>query len=246
MGGFLEVTDVRKSFGNLLVLDGVSMSLDPGEIVMLIGSSGCGKSTLLRCINGLEKVDSGDVRIKSETLQGNAREARRARKSVGTVFQHLNVFPHLTVLENVANPLRVVRKMNKPEAGERALRELARVQLSDKLHSYPAQLSGGQKQRVAIARALAMDPEIMLFDEPTSALDPEIAAEVLDTIRDLADLGLAMILATHQVNFISSFAHRIVFMADGRLTADGTPHEILVENTDPRLTRFLARLRENT
>ncbi len=246
MGEFLEITDIYKSFGRLRVLDGVSLTLDPGEIVMLIGSSGCGKSTFLRCINGLETVDSGTVQIRGGSLQGPSTEARQARRHVGTVFQHLNVFPHLTVLENVTNPLRVVRGLSKTDAADRAQAELGRVKLTDKLKSYPAQLSGGQKQRVAIARALAMDPEIMLFDEPTSALDPEIAAEVLDTIRDLAGLGLAMILATHQINFISAFAHRIVFLADGHIAADGPPSQVLAEGCDPRLARFLARLRENT
>ncbi len=246
MVDFLEVREVTKSFGDLRVLDRVSLSLEPGEIVMLIGSSGCGKSTLLRCINGLEPVDSGKVELRGQTLQGRSREAREARRRVGTVFQHLNVFPHKTVLENVANPLRVVRGLEKKEAAAVAAEQLARVKLTDKLADYPVSLSGGQKQRVAIARALAMEPEIMLFDEPTSALDPEIAYEVLDTIHDLASEGLAMIIATHQVNFIGSFAHRIVFLADGRFVTDGPPEVVLEGTDDPQLNRFLKRLRENT
>ena len=246
MVGFLEVSEVTKSFGELGVLEGVSLSVEPGEIVMLIGPSGCGKSTLLRCINGLEPVDSGTVTMKGSSTQGTSRDARQARRLVGTVFQHLNVFPHLTVLENIANPLRVVRGVGKTEASARAAEQLARVRLTDKLASYPSSLSGGQKQRVAIARALAMEPEIMLFDEPTSALDPEIAYEVLDTIRDLASEGLAMIIATHQVNFIGSFAHRVVFLAEGRVVVDGSPERLFAETEDPQLNRFLKRLRENT
>jgi ABC-type polar amino acid transport system ATPase subunit len=243
---FLEVRDVAKSFGDLRVLEGVSLSVQPGEIVMLIGPSGCGKSTLLRCINGLLPVDSGTITMKGRSTQGKSREVRQARRPIGTVFQHLNVFPHLTVLENIANPLRVVRGLGKEEAAARAAEHLARVQLTDKVSSYPASLSGGQKQRVAIARALAMEPEIMLFDEPTSALDPEIAHEVLDTIRELASEGLAMIIATHQVNFIGSFAQRVIFLAEGRIVVDGGPEQVLLETDQPQLNRFLKRLRDST
>lgn len=246
MGDFLRLTDVSKAYGDLQVLDRVSLAVEPGEIAMLIGASGCGKSTLLRCVNGLTQVDSGTVTMRGRPLQGTSRGVRQARKAVGTVFQHLNVFPHLTVLENVANPLRVVRGWSRKDAEDAAAVQLGRVQLTDKLGEYPAGLSGGQKQRVAIARALAMQPEIMLFDEPTSALDPEIAYEVLDTIHDLASEGLAMIIATHQVNFIGSFAHRVIFLADGRFAADGPPRDVLEGTDDPRLNRFLKRLRENT
>lgn len=246
MGGFLEARDIHKSFGSTAVLKGVSLTLDPGEIIMLIGSSGSGKSTLLRCLNGLETVDSGEVLIKGVQIQGRTPESMTARASLGMVFQGFNLFPHMTALENVANPLRVVRRMPKEEAESAARARLGKVHLAEFVDRYPAQLSGGQKQRVAIARALAMEPQAMLFDEPTSALDPELAFEVLDTIRELAAEGLAMVIATHQVNFVGGFAHRIVFLDEGRVRVEGSPEHVLSESKDERLCRFLGHLRENT
>lgn len=246
MGGFLEARDIHKSFGSTHVLNGVSLALEPGEIIMLIGSSGSGKSTLLRCLNGLEEPDAGEALLRGTRILGKSPESKAARQSLGMVFQSFNLFPHMTVLENVANPLRVVRKLPKQQAAEKAHAHLAKVHLAEFAERYPAQLSGGQKQRVAIARALAMEPEAMLFDEPTSALDPELAFEVLGTIRELASEGLAMVIATHQVNFVGSFADRIMFLDEGRIRVEGTPQHVLHESEDPRLGGFLAHLRDNT
>lgn len=246
MGCTLEIQGVHKAFGSLQVLRGVSLRLAPGEIVALIGPSGSGKSTLIRCANGLERLDQGRVLVDGQTVHGRSPEARAARRKIGTVFQLFNVFPHLTTLENVANPLRVVARLPKQEAEGKARRLLAAVHMEDKLHDYPGKLSGGQKQRLAIARALALDPQLMLFDEPTSALDPELAHEVLYAIRDLAQQGLAMIVATHQVNFIGRFADRVLFMDEGIIKVEGAAEYVLHRAEEPRLVRFLQEVREAT
>jgi ABC-type polar amino acid transport system ATPase subunit len=245
MGDLIEIRDIHKSYGDLQVLRGISLAISAGEIVGLIGASGSGKSTLIRCINGLEAVQAGEVRVKG-CLIDNRRDSRAIRKKIGMVFQGFNLFPHYTVLQNIAGPCRVVSRMPGRRAEEIGMALLRKVKLEDKAHVYPANLSGGEKQRVAIARALAMEPEIILFDEPTSALDPELAYEVFDTIKALAGEGLAMVIATHQVGFIKNLAHRIVFIDGGRICAEGDPGSILDGHDNPRLQDFLMRLRENT
>jgi ABC-type polar amino acid transport system ATPase subunit len=242
----IELKDVHKSFGGLEVLNGISLTVYPGEIVAVIGSSGSGKSTLIRCINGLESVQSGQILIKGVPVNAGRKQAREMRKKVGMVFQNFNLFPHYTVLENITRPMIIANKADKRAASETALELLKKVKLEDKVASYPASLSGGQKQRVAIARVLAMNPDIILFDEPTSALDPELAYEVLDTIKSLAQDGLTMVIVTHQINFISQVANRMVFLDGGVISQMGTPEEILSNDSNERLKRFLIRLKEST
>lgn len=244
INNLIELKEIYKSFGNQPVLRGVSLTISAGEILGVIGASGSGKSTLIRCINGLEDIQSGEIIVKGQYMT-NRRNSREARKIIGIVFQNFNLFPHFTVLENITNPCRVVKKMNSKNAEIMAKTLLQKVKLEDKIYQYPGTLSGGEKQRVAIARALAMQPEIMLFDEPTSALDPELAFEVFDTIKLLAEDGLAMVIVTHQIGFIKNLAHRIIFIDDGRISCIGTPENILNNNSNARLQEFLIRLREN-
>ena len=223
----IDARGLCKSFGSLQVLKNVSLRLDQGEVVAVIGPSGSGKSTFLRCLNHLETIDQGRIAIEGETLastdaQGRCsyapeREVRRICRKMGMVFQHFNLFPHLTVLQNVIEAPVVVKKMSAAEAIPKAQALLAKVGLADKAHSYPARLSGGQKQRVAIARALAMEPDIMLFDEPTSALDPELTGEVLRTMRQLADERMTMLVVTHEMGFAREVASTVVFMDQGEL-----------------------------
>jgi len=244
INNLIELKEIYKSFGNQPVLRGISLTISAGEILGVIGASGSGKSTLIRCINGLEDIQSGEIIVKGQYMT-NRRNSREARKIIGIVFQNFNLFPHFTVLENITNPCRVVKKMNSKNAEIMAKTLLQKVKLEDKIYQYPGTLSGGEKQRVAIARALAMEPEIMLFDEPTSALDPELAFEVFDTIKLLAEDGLAMVIVTHQIGFIKNLAHRIIFIDDGRISCIGTPENILNNNSNARLQDFLIRLREN-
>ncbi len=223
----IDAQGLCKRFGSLQVLKNVSLRLDQGEVVAVIGPSGSGKSTFLRCLNHLETIDQGRIAIEGETLastdaQGRCsyapeREVRRICRKMGMVFQHFNLFPHLTVLQNVIEAPVVVKKMAAAEAIPKAQALLAKVGLADKAHSYPARLSGGQKQRVAIARALAMEPDIMLFDEPTSALDPELTGEVLRTMRQLADERMTMLVVTHEMGFAREVASTVVFMDQGEL-----------------------------
>ena len=223
----IDAEGLCKRFGSLQVLKNVSLRLDQGEVVAVIGPSGSGKSTFLRCLNHLETIDQGRIAIEGETLastdaQGRCsyapeREVRRICRKMGMVFQHFNLFPHLTVLQNVIEAPVVVKKMSAAEAIPKAQALLAKVGLADKAHSYPARLSGGQKQRVAIARALAMEPDIMLFDEPTSALDPELTGEVLRTMRQLADERMTMLVVTHEMGFAREVASTVVFMDQGEL-----------------------------
>lgn len=248
----LAVRDLHKSYGHVEVLKGVSLDVRRGEVTCLIGPSGSGKSTLLRCINHLEKVHKGVVYLDGEIVgyrragrrlrEVHPREIRATRAQIGMVFQHFNLFPHMTVLENVMEaPLRV-RREPRGVVSERAERLLSRVGLADKMRAYPRQLSGGQQQRVAIARALAMEPKLMLFDEPTSALDPELVGEVLDVMRDLAQAGMTMVIVTHEMSFAKEVCDLVVFMDGGSIVEQGAPGEVLVAPEHERTRAFLGRV----
>lgn len=233
---------VTKRFGELVALDAVDLEVTASEVVVFIGPSGGGKSTLLRCLNGLEKADSGSIEIAGVRLDTDSETVYAVRARTGMVFQQFNLFPHLNALDNVALAPRVVRRIAKDDARERARRQLDRVDLADKYDSYPAQLSGGQQQRVAIARALAMEPNVMLFDEPTSALDAEMIGEVLAVMKTLAEEGMTMIIVSHEIRFVREVAHRVAFLEAGKVIQQGTPEEMLVRPTHPRIAKFLAKV----
>lgn len=249
--GLVELRDVHKSFGHVEVLHGINLTVQPGEVVVLLGPSGSGKSTLLRTINHLETLDRGEITIDGEFIgysqRGDElvelpeREILNRRTSIGTVFQQFNLFPHLTALENITLPATSRKRLSKAEADARGRALLDRVGLVAHADRYPRQLSGGQQQRVAIARALMLDPDVMLFDEPTSALDPELVGEVLSVIRDLADQGRTLIVVTHEISFARELADRVVFMADGRIVEQGTPQQVLENPAAPRTREFLRR-----
>ena len=234
--------DVRKKYGSFTALDGVSLQVNAGEVVCLIGPSGSGKSTLLRCTNALETIDSGEVRFEGKPLPKPDAEIRKIRQRMGMVFQSFELFPHKTALENVAIGLVTVRKLPAAEAEARARALLAKVGLADKTANYPANLSGGQQQRVAIARALAMEPHVMLFDEPTSALDPETVGEVLNVMRDLAREGMTMIVVTHEMSFARRVANWVVVFERGKLLEEGPPEQIFEAPTVERTRDFLSHL----
>ena len=237
----IELKGIEKSFKNVEAVRGVDLTVEDGDIVCIIGPSGSGKSTLLRCINALEIPDAGSVVIDGETVDvRNRKQLERLRTGMGFVFQHFNLFPHLTVLENLTlAPVKV--KGLDPAAAEQTARELlARVGLADKVDSYPGKLSGGQKQRVAIARALAMEPEVMLFDEPTSALDPEMIGEVLDVMKELAHAGTTMVVVTHEMGFAREVAPRVIFMDAGQIVEQGAPTEIFGSPKSERTRAFLS------
>jgi len=249
-GPMIELAGVSKSFGAHQVLRGVDLSVGRSEVVCLIGPSGSGKSTLLRCVNFLEPYDSGEVRIEGrligfeEAENGarrpmNARKLRDMRREIGMVFQHFNLWPHMTALGNVAEPLRRVRGLDAREAAERAGAMLARVGLAAKAGAYPSRLSGGQQQRVAIARALAMQPRLMLFDEPTSALDPELVGEVLEVMKSLAAEGMTMLIVTHEMGFAAHVAGSIAFIDEGRIIDSGPPAHVFHDSPEPRVRQFL-------
>ena len=239
----IKVEHITKSFGNLKALDDVSLEVKKGEIICLIGPSGSGKSTLCRCINGLEIPESGTIYIKQNQVDySNENQAQEARKYTGFVFQHFNLFPHLSVMENmILAPLKS-GNMKKEEAIEKAKELLARVGLSDKQDAYPKKLSGGQKQRVAIARALMMNPEIMLFDEPTSALDLEMVVEVLDVMKQLALEGMTMVVVTHEMGFAKEIADRIVFLESGKIIEENTPEQFFSNPQSDRVKLFLSKV----
>ncbi|WP_329608008.1 amino acid ABC transporter ATP-binding protein [Microbacterium sp. KUDC0406] len=242
-GNPIEVRDLHKSFGRNEVLLGIDLTVANGEVIAVIGPSGSGKSTLLRCLNRLEEVTSGEVLIVGENIAtAKGKELDGVRQRVGMVFQHFNLFPHMTALENVMLAPTELRRLSKTKARERALELLTRVGLADKADARPASLSGGQKQRVAIARALAMSPEIMLFDEATSALDPEMVGEVLQVIRDLAASGMTMVLVTHEMGFAREVADRVVFMADGKVVESGAPAELFDDPKEARTKDFLSKV----
>ncbi|WML50727.1 amino acid ABC transporter ATP-binding protein [Neobacillus sp. PS3-34] len=237
------IENLHKSFGHLEVLKGIDLQIYKGEVVALIGASGSGKSTLLRCINRLETVTSGNVIVDDIKLDNSVKNISKVRQEVGMVFQQFNLFPHMTVIENVTvGPIQVLNK-NKAEAEMEAIKLLEKVGLKDKKDVYPKKLSGGQQQRVAIARALAMNPMIMLFDEPTSALDPELVGEVLQVMRQLALEGMTMVVVTHEMGFAREVADRVIFMADGVIEEQGDPKEVLTNPKSERLISFLRLVR---
>ena len=238
----IEVKDLHKSFGSLDVLKGVSLNVDEGEVITVIGPSGSGKSTLARCIARLEKIDSGEIYVYGRRMDGGKMSNAMESELLGMIFQQFNLFPHLSVLENVAIAPMKVRGKSRAEAEKTAGKLLERVGLGDKIEAFPAQLSGGQQQRVAIARALAMDPKVMLFDEPTSALDPELVGDVLSVIADLARSGMTMMIITHEMLFAREVSDRVVFMADGHIVELGTPDDIFVHPQKERTRAFLQRV----
>jgi polar amino acid transport system ATP-binding protein len=235
----LRIEDVHKSYGNLQVLKGVSLTVQPQEVVVLVGPSGSGKSTLLRCINLLSPPTKGRIWLEDQDITAPGVNQDRVRQRIGMVFQEFNLFTHLTALGNVMIGLTKVRKMRKNEARDLAMFELERVGLADRAHYYPAQLSGGQKQRVAIARALGMDPHIMLFDEPTSALDPELTSEVLAVMQKLAGEGMTMIVVSHEMGFARQVADRVVFMEGGVVVEEGPPQRMFEQAVHERTRAFL-------
>ncbi|NNG67719.1 ATP-binding cassette domain-containing protein [Caldanaerobacter subterraneus] len=236
------VNDVYKNFGSLEVLKGVTLKVNKGEVVVIIGPSGSGKSTLLRCINLLEEPTKGEVFIDGVKINNGKVNINRVRQKVGMVFQHFNLFPHLTAIENITLAPVKVKKMKKKEAEELAVDLLAKVGLLDKKDEYPIKLSGGQKQRLAIARALAMQPEVMLFDEPTSALDPEMVKEVLNVMKELANEGMTMVVVTHEMGFAREVGDRVIFMDDGVIVEEGTPEEIFYRAKNERTREFLSKI----
>ncbi|MGO9818815.1 MAG: amino acid ABC transporter ATP-binding protein [Acidocella sp.] len=241
---FLEIRDVQKNFGAVRVLNSVSLDVEQHQIICLIGSSGCGKSTLLRCINGLEPINGGEIRLQGQRVSGPGVDLNALRRNVGIVFQSYNLFPHMTVLQNIMlAPLKVLG-LARSEAQDRAFHLLARIGLEAKAGEYPDRLSGGQQQRVAIARALAMDPQALLLDEITSALDPELVAEVLNIVRDLRAEGITIILATHEMGFAREAADKIVFLHQGQVHEQGTPEEIFTAPQQSRTQVFLKRIIE--
>lgn len=236
----IEIEKVRKSFGQLEVLKGIDLTVKNGEVVTIIGGSGSGKSTLLTCINGLEPIDSGSIKVDGQDVHDKRTNLNKLREKIGIVFQQWNAFPHLTVLENVTLAPRKVLKMSKAEAEEIAVRQLRHVGLGEKLSTYPGRLSGGQQQRMAIARALAMSPEYMLFDEVTSALDPQLVGEVLDTLRMLASEGMTMICVTHEMKFAREVSDRVAFFHKGVMAEIAPPEELFGTPKTAELQQFLA------
>ena len=238
----IDVKNLHKYFGSLEVLKGIDCHIDKGECVCVIGPSGSGKSTFLRCLNLLETPTKGDIVIDDMHLTEKNFDVDAMRKRVGMVFQHFNLFPHKTILENVTLAPIKLKKMPQKEAEDAALELLRRVGIEDKASVYPSTLSGGQKQRVAIARSLAMNPEVLLFDEPTSALDPEMVGEVLDVMKNLAKEGMTMVVVTHEMGFAREVASRVMFMSDGQIVEQGPPDEFFANPKNPRLKEFLSKV----
>lgn len=238
----IQVNNLKKNFGDLEVLKGITTHIKPGEVVAVIGPSGSGKSTFLRCLNLLEEATEGDIIVEGVKINDPKVNVNEVRQNMGMVFQHFNLFPHKTIINNLTlAPVRL-KKMTKEQAKEKGMELLKRVGLADKADAYPAQLSGGQKQRVAIARALEMSPKIMLFDEPTSALDPEMVGEVLDVMKALAKSGMTMITVTHEMGFAREVASRVLFMDDGVIQEEGTPSEIFDNPKNERTKEFLSKV----
>ena len=235
MDRLIEIYNIHKSYGDNNVLNGLSMDVERGEVIAIIGASGCGKSTLVKCISGLENIQEGTIKIEGKEVKG----VKDTAGNVGMVFQNFNLFPHYTVLENVSKPLITIKKVSKVDAEKKGYELLSKVQLEKQANQYPSTLSGGQKQRVAIARALAMNPKIMIFDEPTSALDPELSREVFKSIKDLAKDGQTMLIVTHEINAIKNFATRVIFLKDGKIDAQGSIDEIFKEGKNKNLDKFI-------
>lgn len=236
------IKNLNKYFGKLHILHDINLKVKSGEVVCLIGPSGSGKSTLLRCINKLNDFTDGDVIIDGISINDKKIDLNKMREKIGMVFQHFNLFPHLTVLENITLAPVMLKIMSKETAKEKAKELLKKIGLENKINSYPSQLSGGQKQRVAIARSLAMNPEMILFDEPTSALDPEMIGEVLEVMKKLAEDGMTMIIVTHEMRFAKEVSDRIIFMDNGRILEEGTPEDIFIRPSNIRTINFLNKV----
>ena len=242
----LKITGLHKSFGDNEVLKGIDLSVNKGQLVFMIGPSGSGKSTLLRCCNRLEEPSAGTILVDGEDLTAPAADLNRIRQNIGMVFQHFNLYRHMSVLDNVTLALRKVQKLSKEQANERGLDALKRVGLLDKSKAFPDQLSGGQQQRVGIARSLALRPKVVLFDEPTSALDPELVGDVLKVMRELKDDGMTMVVVSHEMGFARAAADHVVFMDAGLIVEQGMPQQIFGAPTQPRTQAFLARMSEHS
>lgn len=238
----IETKNLVKSFHSIEVLKGVSETIQRGEKVAIIGPSGSGKSTFLRCLNLLERPTSGEIWFEGDCISDKGADINAVRQRMGMVFQHFNLFPHLTILDNIMLAPVQLKRMDKPAAEAKAMELLERIGLADKAKVYPATLSGGQKQRIAIVRALAMNPEVMLFDEPTSALDPEMVGEVLDLIRELAEAGMTMVIVTHEMGFAREVASRVLFMDEGEIKERNTPKELFDHPRNERLKTFLSKV----
>lgn len=238
----IRTENLQKSFGDLPVLKGIDLDIHKGEVVVVVGPSGSGKSTFLRCLNLLENPTGGKIYFEGENLLDRKVDINRHRQKMGMVFQHFNLFPHMTILKNMSLAPMKLLKMSKSDAEKKAKDLLERVGLSDRALSYPSQLSGGQKQRVAIVRALCMDPDVMLFDEPTSALDPEMVGEVLDVMKNLAKNGMTMVVVTHEMGFAKEVADKVIFMDDGIIMEEGTPDEVFGNPQNDRTKEFLSKV----
>ena len=238
----ISVCNLKKNFGSLEVLKDISLDVSEGEVVVLLGPSGSGKATLLRCLNQLETVTSGQIIIDGQDVTDKHTNINKVRENIGMVFQHFNLFNHLTVLKNMTLAPVHLKTLSKTEAKDKAMKLLERVGLADKADAYPSQLSGGQKQRVAIARALEMNPDILLFDEPTSALDPEMVGEVLAVMKELAREGMTMVVVTHEIGFAREVASRVIFMEGGYIVEEGTPDEVINHPKEPRTIDFLSKV----
>ena len=236
----IDVKGLQKNYGGLQVLKGVDLTINKGDCVVLVGPSGCGKSTFLRCLNRLEEPDGGHVIFNGKEVTDH--DIDHVRQKMGMVFQHFNLFPHLTVKKNLCLAPTLLKLKNHEEAEQRAMELLTRVGLADKADAYPKSLSGGQQQRIAIARALAMDPDVILFDEPTSALDPEMVGEVLELMRELAHTGITMLVVTHEMGFAREVSNRVIFIDDGRIQEDEPPQELFSNPKHPRLKAFLSKM----
>ena len=238
----IKAVGVQKSFGNLDVLKGIDLDIYKGDVVVIIGPSGSGKSTFLRCLNLLEEPTGGQIIFEGTDITGKKVNIDKHRQKMGMVFQHFNLFPHMTILKNMTiGPIKL-KGMSKEEAEEKAMKLLERVGLADRADAYPSQLSGGQKQRIAIVRALCMEPEVLLFDEPTSALDPELVGDVLGTMRQLADDGMTMIIVTHEIGFAREVADRVIFMDNGVICEEGTPEQVIDHPQEERTQSFLKKI----
>lgn len=238
----IQTSKLKKEFNKLQVLKGIDTRIEQGEVVVVIGPSGSGKSTFLRCLNRLEEPTGGEIVFEGRPITGKHSDVNRLREKMGMVFQQFNLFPHMTVLENITLAPMKVKKLPKEKAEEIAKGLLKRIGLEDKTHAYPNQLSGGQKQRIAIARALAMTPDVMLFDEPTSALDPEMVGEVLDVMKKLAAEGMTMVVVTHEMGFAKEVGSRVLFMDEGRIVEEGSPEEVFGNPKHPRTKDFLGKV----